>query len=223
MRSIRDSKDRSEGRSKWSGGLDVGKTLHVTVAFKPRNEVLQVCYLARVSYFSDVQDICRRFNCQSLVADLEPEMRKVKEFAQAESFSVFLADYADRTTSACQWDEKTNLVRVKRTWLLDCSHNLFIQPGALILLRRSEELDLFTQQCRRTAKILTEDLETGDRTFSYRKLGPNHYKHSISYCLLASQRIGQAASAPGRKLVLDHAQIDFDPFHHTAQRENPWR
>jgi hypothetical protein len=170
-------------------GVDVGAMLHVVVGFKPKEGVLQICYLARVSSFNDVSDIAKRFNVQCAVVDLEPEMRKAREFQAAEPYPVFLCDYQDKVVSGPQWDEKINMVKVHRTEICDTSHELFTTPGRLVLPRRCDEVDRFGQQVRNIAKVLEEDPETGSREFRYRKLGEDHYRHALNYLYLASQRI----------------------------------
>ena len=204
-------------------GVDVGKLLHVVVGFKPRDKVLEVCYLARVSSFNDLHDIAKRFNVQCAVLDMEPEMRKAREFAEGENYPVFLCDYQDRISAGPQWDEEKKLVRAQRTDLCDTTHELFANPGRLILPRKCEEVDRFAQQCRNIAKVLEEDLETGSREYRYRKLAEDHGRHALNYLYLASQRIGLVHDARGKMRIPDHAEIDFNPFNYSSQPEDPWR
>jgi hypothetical protein len=193
-------------------GVDVGKFLHVVVGFKPREKVLEICYLARVSSFNDLHDLGGRFNVQAAVIDLEPEMRKAREFQEAEDYPVFLCDYQNRIVAGPQWDEKVNMVRVNRTETCDSSHDLFTTPGRLIIPRRCDEVDRFAQEVRNIAKVLEEDPETGSREYRYRKLGEDHYRHSLNYLLLASERIGLSYSSKHRNRVPDRAITEFDVF-----------
>ncbi len=206
-------------------GVDVGKLLHVVVGYKPRDKVLEVCYLARVSSFNDLHDIAKRFNVQCAVLDMEPELRKAREFAEGENYPVFLCDYQDRISSGPQWDEEKGLVRVQRTFLCDTTHELFVNPGRLILTRKCEEVDRFAQQCRNIAKVLEEDPETGSREYRYRKLAEDHFRHGLNYAYLASQRVGLVHDARGKLRIPDKAEINFDPFNYGSQSDgdNPWR
>jgi len=170
-------------------GVDVGAMLHVVVGFKPKEKQLQVCYLARVSSFNDVHDIAQRFNVKCAVIDMEPELRKVREFAQAEPYPVFLCDYQDRIISGPQWDEEKKLVKVNRTEICDATHDLVSSSGLLLLPRRNEELEIFAKQMCNIAKVLQEDQETGSREYRYRKLGEDHYRHALNYFWLASQKV----------------------------------
>ena len=170
-------------------GVDVGNVLHVVVAFKPRDEVLQVCYMARVSTFNDVHDICKRFNVAFCVADKEPETRAAKEWAASENFPVFLCDYAP-ISSGRQWDDKEKLLKVHRTETLDEVHHVITSPGRLVLPRRCEEVEEFARELSQIAKVLEEDQETGSREYRYRKLGEDHYYHALNYLILAASKIG---------------------------------
>lgn len=167
-------------------GVDVGGTLHVLVAFKPKEKQIQICYLARVSSFNDVHDIAKRFNVKFAVVDAEPEVHKAREFQSAEGYPVFLCDYQDSVMGEV-WDAEKKRVKVNRTEICDTSHGLF--SSGLILPRRSEEVEIFAKQCCGTAKVLQEDQETGSREYRYRKLGEDHYRHALNYLWLAAQRI----------------------------------
>lgn len=193
-------------------GVDVGKLLHVVVGFKPRTEVCEVCYLARVSSFNDVHDIAKRFNVQCAVVDLEPEIRKAREFQKAEDYPVFLCDYQHRIVSGPQWDEGTNMVKVHRTETCDITHDLFTNPGSLIIPRRCDEVDRFAQEVRNIAKVLEEDPETGSREYRYRKLGEDHYRHALNYFYLASQRIGLSYRTRGRYQKELKSETEFSVF-----------
>ena len=193
-------------------GVDVGKLLHVVVGFKQRENVLELCYMARVSSFSDLHDIAKRFNVQCAVIDMEPEMRKAREFQAAEDYPVFLCDYQDSVKKGPQWDEENKLVKVHRTEICDTTHELFTKPGALILPRRCDEVDRFANQARNIAKVLEEDPETGSREYRYRKLGEDHYCHALNYCYLASTKIRIADTFYNRYRKEMKSEIDFNVF-----------
>ncbi len=193
-------------------GVDVGKLLHVVVGLRTRESVLELCYFARVSSFNDVHDIAKRFNVECAVVDLEPEMRKAREFQTGEEYQVFLCDYQDRVVSGPQWDEEAGMVKVNRTEICDTTHELFTKPGELILPRRCDEVDRFAQQARNIAKVLEEDPETGSREYRYRKLGEDHFRHGLNYCYLASTKISVAQSFYTKYQKDRTSDIKFDPF-----------
>ena len=171
-------------------GVDVGSLLNVVIGYKPKEKVLQLCYMAKVSSFNDIHDIAQRFNVKYAVIDMEPELRKAREFAQAESYPVFLVDYVDSVVTGPVWDEEKKLVKVNRTEICDTTHDLVTSSGLLVLPRRSEEMDIFSKQLCNIAKVLEEDQETGSRQYRYRKLGEDHYRHALNYFFLASTKIG---------------------------------
>jgi hypothetical protein len=193
-------------------GLDIGAMLHVVVGFRAREGTYEICYLARVSSFNDVHDIAKRFNVQCAVIDMEPELRKAREFQAAESYPVFLCDYVDSVKSGPQWDEEKIQIKVNRTEILDATHELFTKPGTLILPRRCDEVDRFAQQARNTAKILQEDSETGSREYRYRKLGEDHYRHALNYFYLAAQRIRVSDARYDRFRKDLKSETSFDVF-----------
>jgi hypothetical protein len=170
-------------------GVDVGSLLNVVIGFKPKDKV-QVCYVARVSSFNDVHDIAQRFNVKFAVIDMEPELRKAREFQAGEPYRVFLCDYIDSVKTGPVWDEDKMIVKVNRTEVCDTTHDLVTSPALLILPKRDEELEIFAKQVSNMAKVLQEDQETGSREYRYRKLGEDHYRHALNYFYLASTRSG---------------------------------
>jgi hypothetical protein len=201
-------------------GVDVGKLLHVVVGIKTRESLLELIYFARVSSFNDVHDIAKRFNVECAVVDLEPEMRKAREFQASEEYSVFLCDYQDRVVSGPQWDEENGMIKVNRTEICDTTHELFTKPGDLILPRRCDEVDRFAQQARNIAKVLEEDPETGSREYRYRKLGEDHFRHALNYCYLASTKVRVADSFYTRHEKERKSEIKFNVFGNDHDRRD---
>jgi hypothetical protein len=199
-------------------GVDVGSLLNVVVGLKPKDKVLQVCYMARVSSFNDVSDIAKRFNVKFAVIDMEPELRKAREFQAGEPYPVFLCDYQDHVVTGPTWDESKMIVKVNRTEVCDVTHNLFISPGLLVLPSRNEELEIFAKQVSSMAKVLEEDQETGSREYRYRKLGEDHYRHALNYLYIASTRIRVVETAEdyGKRRLYESLGIkeggNYDPL-----------
>lgn len=169
-------------------GLDIGKLIHCVVAIRPNEKTLKLIYLARVSSFEDVANICRRLNIQSAVADWQPETRAVREWQSSMSFPVYLADYT-ATKSGTIFDEAGKRVRANRTECLDNVHHCLTTPGKIVLPRKCAEVEEFAKECINSARMIEED-NLGNRSFVWKKLGDDHFFHAMSYCLLASQRIG---------------------------------
>ena len=181
---------QTQDRGPCAMGVDVGKVLHVVVSFKPKEKQLQISYLARVSSFNDLHDIARRFNVRRAVIDMEPEIRKAREFQAAEPYPVFLCDYVNTPGAGTKWDEENKTVKVYRTELCDEIHDLVARGERLILPRRCEEVEVYAREMANIAKVLEEDPETGSREYRYRKLGDDHYFHATGYFYLAAKQIG---------------------------------
>jgi hypothetical protein len=174
-------------------GVDVGNQLHVVIAERTTRNTLKVIKLGRYTHFNELHDLARDFNVKSVVIDLYPEQRKVREWQKADSYSIFGCQYIEKRTQVAQWDEKQRIIKVNRTEICDATHDQVVEPGRLILPRRNEEVTQFAVELCNIAKVLDEDTETGQRVYRYKKLGsnrPDHYRHALNYCLLASERTG---------------------------------
>jgi hypothetical protein len=174
-------------------GVDVGKKLHVTIAERPTNTSLKVVWMGRLDTFNELHDVANRFNVRCAVVDLRPEIRKVREFQRKERFQVFGCEYVEKKAGQIQWDEKDHIVKVNRTEICDATHDLIVERGKVILPRRCEEMKTFTKEMCNIAKVLVEDPVTGSNVYRYKQLGtsrPDHYRHSMNYCLMAAERVG---------------------------------
>lgn len=181
-------------------GVDVGSDLHVTIGTVPYPGGIKVVKMARVSTFTDVHDLAKRFGVVTGVFDLYPETRKVREFGKAANFEVFGCDYQESQKGAFAWNEQSCVVTVNRTEVCDATHNLVatknlqetgVALGNIELPREDEEVRIYAKQMCNTAKVLVENDETGKKVYRYRgKLGgPDDYRHSTNYLYLACERI----------------------------------
>ena len=177
-------------------GVDVGNpTLHVVVGHRKTKHNIKVIWMGRVSSFNDLHDIAQKFGVRSMVIDLKPEIRKVREFQAAEPYSVFACDYLEMKTGMTSWDEKEKVIKCNRTEICDASHDFIISPGKVELPRRNAELEIFAKEMSNIAKVLEEDHDTGARIYRYKKLGADHYRHAFNYMLLASDRVGSISDS----------------------------
>jgi hypothetical protein len=176
-------------------GVDVGTNLHYVIAQRKTRKALKVLNVGRVQSFNDLHDLARDFNVKSAVFDLFPEKRKVVEFQKAENFSVFGCNYVETKTGTITWDEKDQIIKGNRTEICDMTHDLIATSGGLELPRRNAELEQFTKEVCNIAKVLDEDIDTGARIFRYKKLGADHYRHALNYCLLAAERVGTVSDS----------------------------
>ena len=171
-------------------GVDVGRDLHVTVGYRVNRKSIKIIFIGRVSTFNDLHDISTRYNVRSSVIDLKPETRKVREFQLSEPHSIFGCDYVETRVGMTAWDEKERVIKCNRTEICDQTHDLVTEPGRLELPRRNTEVDMYAREMCNIAKVLEEDTDTGNRVYRYKKLGPDHYRHSTNYLLLACDRVG---------------------------------
>jgi hypothetical protein len=171
-------------------GVDVGTVLHAVIAERTTQNSLKVVKAVRVDSFNDLHDLARDFNVKSTVIDLRPEQRKVREFQKAENHTVFACEYVETRTGMTSWDEKEKIIKCNRTEICDATHELVSETGRLELPRRSTELDQFVRELSNIAKVLDEDSTSGSRVYRYKKLGADHYRHALNYCLLAAERVG---------------------------------
>jgi len=171
-------------------GVDVGRVLHVVIAERKTRETLRVVKTCRVDSFNDLHDLIKRFNVRSTVIDLRPEIRKVREFQRTEPVMIFGCEYIETKTDMIQWNDKDRIIKCNRTEICDATHDLVMGYSKLILPRPNVEMDEFVKEVCNMTKTLEERGDTGQQVYRYRNTGPDHYRHALNYCLLASDRCG---------------------------------
>ena len=169
-------------------GVDVGKDLHVVIGVRRGEKSIKAVKMARLTSFTDVMDLAKRFHVQSAVFDLYPETRKVREFGADAPFPVFGADYQEKQRSVVRWDEGSNIVVVGRTEILDTTHELVTGVGRYEIPRVDGEIKQYAFEMCQTAKVLEED-KHGGNAYRYKKLGADHYRHATNYLYLACERL----------------------------------
>lgn len=169
-------------------GVDVGAELNVIVGFRPNEKQLQVCHLARITDFNELNRLMERFHVKCCVIDMEPELRKAREFANAFPYRVFLCDYMDSLTAGPTWDDSKRIVKANRTETCDATHELFTSD-LITLPVRSAEIEVFAKQACSMAKVLEEEPMSGSKNYVYRKLGDDHYRHALNYLWIASKKV----------------------------------
>jgi hypothetical protein len=183
----------TEHRGPACAGIDIGGLLHITIAVKPTEGQLQIVYVGRLSNFSDISDVCKRFNVRCCVVDSMPETRAVREWQASQSFPVFLCNYVGSVLSGPVWNERDQTLKTNRTEVLDWVHAILTSPGKIVLPQRCEEVEEFAKELTSMVRIVEED-EVGSRRFVWRKTAADHYFHSLAYCILASTRVGMIES-----------------------------
>ena len=170
-------------------GVDVGKYFHVTVAIRPADGVLKIIYLARVSEIEDVDEICKRFNVGCGVGDLEPETRTMRRFQKHVEFPFWLCDEQGTRKKPDGWHDDDMLLAVNRTEKCDMVVQEVRTKGMIILPRRCEEVEIFARELSNICKVRQEEKLTGSVKYTWKKLGDDHYFHSLLFCIMASDHI----------------------------------
>lgn len=167
-------------------GIDVGKFLHYVIGYMVGPKRYKIVKVGRCKTFRELHDIGTRFNVQSAIIDKEPEPRKARDFQAEEDYRVFLCDYAERQRVEKKVDEVQGILVVRRTEVLDGSHQMIATPGITEIPRRCEEIDRYALEMSNMAKVLREDA-LGNKIYSYIKLGEDHYRHATTYFKLACE------------------------------------
>lgn len=198
-------------------GVDRGRDLHITILDRPREGTVRLVKACTRSVFANerdqakglssldpLHDLIKQYGVKTIVIDNKPEPGKVRDFRAAESeVEVYGCEYLEQGRGVINWDSKAGIVRVNRTEICDSTHDLVITPGKFELPRRSTELEEFAKHLCNIARVMEEDQETGSKEMRYRKLGPDHYRHSLNYAVMAAKRVGIYVEPRKRKKTAD--------------------
>ena len=182
-----------------AAGVDLGNDFHVTIWDRPTDRAIRLvkaCHMTsnKQKDFTPLHDLIVQFNIKCMVIDMQFEQAKVRRFIAEEGgitgCEIYGNIYQDHYRGVVNWDSKDHIVREDRTEIADNVHDLVITPGAMLLPRNSDIMQEFIKHYCNLAKVLKEDELTGSKEYQYRKQGPDHYRHSSHYGLLATKRIG---------------------------------
>jgi len=187
-------------------GVDIGSNeLHVVVAAKTSSRLLKVVYVAVLrgeDKYNLLHDLAKDFNCKCMVMDMHPETHKVKDFQRNESYAVWLCSYQKgEKHGPTTWHENTHEIHANRTEILDASHELVKDPGRLEIPRIDDKIKLFASQVAGVAKALVKEKDTKSEFYRYKNVGNSgaHYRHTLSYCMLASTKISRVRTGRGMR------------------------
>jgi len=179
-----DAMPRNWVRNACAMGVDVGKVLHVVIGYPLDDKQYKILKVARVSSFDDVHDLARDFNVKTAVIDALPETRKVRDFQAAEPYRVFLCYYQDSLKQEIRKDVESGTIAINRNEICDETHFMF-QNGLVQLPRESPEIYQYAEEMCNIAKVVEVDEFTKARTYKYKNLGPDHFRHATNYFKLA--------------------------------------
>lgn len=167
-------------------GIDVGSRLHVTI-IQPDTKK-RVVYMGELKHFEEIDTLMLKFNVRELVIDALPETRKVRELISRQKSKAWACFYNDNQKGAYAWKEDERIVMVNRTESLDAG-TIDILEKKLVFPQRNSTLEEYAQHCENIVKVPEEDKDTGSIIYAYRKLGPDHYRHSLNYAMIALSRM----------------------------------
>lgn len=170
-------------------GADIMKTNRIVIAEKKGKEKAKIIYMARVSGFDALYDLCVKFNVKSGVVCLRPyeeSFRKFQAKMAKKKVKIFGSEYRDKQRNLLKTDEEGGVYSVSRTEMMDKTHS-WIMSGKLEIPRKCEEVKVFAKEVCNTAKVLETNEITGDRIYRYRPVGDKkeHYRHTLNYLMLA--------------------------------------
>lgn len=174
---------RHQSQSQCVAGIDVGKVLHTTVLLPGSPD--RVLWAGELLHFEDIDSLISRFGIKTLVIDALPETHKVRELIGKFKSKVFACWYLEGHKNEPAWDQENNTVKVNRTESLDAS-TMAIHNEAIRFPQASPVMEEYAQQCANIVKTVETDEETGDKKYVYRRIGPDHYRHSLNYAKIAA-------------------------------------
>jgi hypothetical protein len=169
-------------------GVDVGKIKHVIIGIKTGRDKYRIVKTARVSEWSAIHDLARKFNVKSAVIDIRPYEDAARQFQSQEKYKIFLCEYKENTPQGTIYNQNTGIVAVARTEIFDATHRMVTTPGQLTLPRISPDMKEFAQQLCATAKVLETNKKTKLAVYRYKKLGEEHFRNALNYFYLAADR-----------------------------------
>jgi len=179
-------------------GVDVGSGLHYVIGVRSSEKGYRVIRVGVVKEFNDLYVLCNSYNVKSVVFDLFPETRKVREaisFLNKQSISAYGCKYAQMQVAEAVWDDVNRAVSVGRTELMDLVHLVMTSDDRIILPRKCAEIEAYARSLTMAAKVREETKSGGTVRYVYKKIGPDHYYHATGYFLLACMRLPTYTSA----------------------------
>jgi len=168
-----------------SMGIDVGHLLHITILDLKSKKLV---WAGELKHFEDLDSLMLKFNTKVCVIDALPETRKVRELIKKHKSKVWACFYNDNQKGNYSWKEDENIVTVNRTESLDAS-TLAISRKEMSLPQRNNVLEILANHFQNLVKTVEEDKESGDKRFVYKKIGPDHFRHSFNYACIAASRL----------------------------------
>lgn len=181
-----------------TAGADVGNTIHVIVSKKEKEgeeERARYVWIGEVHNFLGPQDslewVMNTFNVETMVVDMMPETRSVRELIKKFPGRVFGCRYPTRNFRGgyIEWKLEDDEVQVDRTVSLDY-YVSEVDTQKIIIPISAETIEGFYEQLKASVRILDKSSSTGVVTARWQEEGPDHYFHAANYERIARQRGG---------------------------------
>ena len=168
-------------------GVDIRRHKNVVIGCRTGKNSWRILRVARVESMDEILSMAYRFNVRIAVVDIRPYEDEVRQFQKTASFQTFLCEYASNTPVGTSWNDKTGLVKVNRTEIMDASHRMLVD-NLIELPADCPEVRQFATECASVAKVPEVSRRTRSTIFRYRKLGdkPDDYRHALNYFIMAA-------------------------------------
>lgn len=192
-------------------GVDVRKHKNVVIGIRTGRERFKILRVARLESWNDIMAMAQRFNVRSAVVDIRPYEDSAREFQKNAKFKTWLCEYSESTPVGTQYHDKTGIVKVNRTEILDATHRLVASEGMLEIPANCPEVKQFAIECCSIAKIEEQHKRTKQTIFRYHNLdnAPDDYRHALNYFYLAASggKVAVVGQARGHRQT--HAINDY--------------
>lgn len=169
-------------------GMDIRRHKNIVIGMRSGRESYKILRVARVESWDEAMRMAIRFNVRSCVIDIRPYEDSAREFQRTAKFKTWLCEYSESTPVGTMYSDKTGIVKVNRTEIMDATHRLVASERMLELPAAGPEVKRFALECAAVAKVQEINRRTKTSIFRYRKLGnePDDYRHALNYFWLAA-------------------------------------
>lgn len=167
-------------------GVDVGKRLHVVIAYREYDQERRVL-IKTVKSFEELDIFMQQFDVSMCVVDALPETRKAREFAERFLGRVYLAFYnLHEKHEIAKYDADKKVVRINRSYAMEMSANKILTRRTRFMTDTCLNNNEFVKQMEAPQRVEVLDEKTGNKEYQYLEgNNPDHYYHANTYCDVA--------------------------------------
>jgi hypothetical protein len=145
----------------------------------------RVVYLGAVTEFGQVEALFNRFNVVKCVIDGMPETRASRQLAKDFPGRCWLSFFSEHQKAGPRWTRENSQVLSNRTEMCDRVHHE-ISSKRIVLPRLNESVSLPARHCCNVIKKVDTNEITGQHSYTYVNIGPDHAHFSLLYAILAA-------------------------------------